>query len=102
MRHAGGRPECPVQPKIASPELGCEALRSWRWSWSRERHRAPLKVGPAQTRDGWPSAGCQMAQLSLLPDAPVKLAGDGRGASTRRWSALVLLMRQRGVAPLVD
>ena len=43
-----------------------------------------------------------MAQLSLLPDVPVKLAGDGRGASTRRWSALVLLMRQGGEAPLAD
>jgi len=43
---------------------------------------------------------CQMAQLSLLPDVPVKLAGDGRGASTRRRSAVALLMRQRGEAPL--
>src|SRR5262249_5769652 len=43
-----------------------------------------------------------MAQLSLLPDVPVELAGDGRGASTRRWSALALSMRQRGEAPLVD
>jgi hypothetical protein len=41
----------------------------------------------------------QMAQLSLLPDVPVKLAGDGRGASTRRWPALALSMRQRGEAP---
>jgi len=32
----------------------------------------------------------------LLPDVPVKLAGDGNGASTRRWSALALSMRQRG------
>jgi hypothetical protein len=37
----------------------------------------------------------------LLPDVPVKLAGDGNGASTRRWSALALSMRQRGEAPLV-
>jgi hypothetical protein len=37
----------------------------------------------------------------LLPDVPVKLAGDGNGASTRRWSARALSMRQRGEAALV-
>ena len=94
------------QVTLRIPGLSCEALPSWRRSWPRERHCAPLKVGPGADPGGWAMSlarcRCQMARLSLLPDVPVKLAGDGRGASTRRWSALALSMRQRGEAPLID
>src|SRR5215472_19385240 len=42
-----------------------------------------------------------VAQLWLLPDLLVRLAGDGGGAPARRWSAQALSTRQREEGPRV-
>ena len=69
------------QVTLRIPGLSCEALPSWRRSWPRERHCAPLKVGPGSDRAAgpcrWPGADvrwrgyrfCLMFQLSWLGTA---------------------------------
>src|SRR5215469_9773420 len=84
--------ECRL-PCYAAPLVSASDDAGW---LTRPEHGPVGLAGAGRASDArW------VAQLWLLPDVLVRLAGDGGGAPARRWSAQALSTRQRGEGPRV-
>ena len=84
--------ECRL-PCYAAPLVWASGDAGW---LTRPEHGPVGLAGAGRASDArW------VAQLWLLPDVLVRLAGDGGGAPAPRWSAQALSTRQRGEGPRV-